>query len=1128
MSWAPNRPIMMGTVCETCGNVGYEHLLLSCDDCKCATHQYCLAEVLFDGSSLERWFCNQCPRKRGEVTYEESLHKASNHADSGSAACQASTTSVESTMEARPYRNHKNKSKRSHMRPIGNKTNRRDCNGPNISCASEKALHSCEVISMEISKASKDENQQVDDEHSVHPINSDRGANCLPARINKSNPQKPLEEFEHPGAAEQLNPPKDSNCISSGNLEIEYPKGCRLTPVLAAENQNEPSMLLDQADSSSLSETTLKQKDFREASDTAVELSGTVQNRVKDNPRKRRQLILLDDDDDGEEAADVQSEDFNHRADSSSLSETTLKQKVLPEASDTAVGLSGTVQNCVNDNPRKRRQLILLDDGDDGEEAADVQSEDFNHRADSSSLSETTLKQNILLETSGTAVELSGTVQNCVKDNSRKRRQLILLDDDDDGEEAADVQSEDFNHRADSSSLSETTLKQNVLLEASGTAVELSGTVQNCVKDNPRKRRQLILLDDDDDGEVAADVQSGDFNHRADSSSLSETTLKQNVLLEASDTAVELPDTVRNCSEENSRKRRQLILLDDDDDGEEAADVQSGDFNHRADSSSLSETTLKQNVLLEASDTAVELPDTVRNCSEENSRKRGQLILLDDDDDGEEAADVQSEDFNHRSLECDGSLSKHRIDTEDCVEETVHTGELNGRNLSAVQLDILIPGSSEITQPVEKQRRYTLANEDDEDGEVIIGTSNALNDVSKLTSETLVAKGHGLQSRIKLDSESANQQRRMLSQPIDEPIWSGILKINNKVFVSLVAHMSSKACRLVWELSTSLQPVVEVIKLPQLEAWPKSWKVSGPTDGDIALYFFPPTMSPSKKSDVLVEEIIDSGAAIKAVGGVAELLIFPSTILPEQYHVCQGKHYLWGVFKRREDESNKDNLVEEQDASARAKEGEIQEHHFMDQQHAVQCESPDQHAVHVENQLLAEHNCEAQDGQLHVPEELDHQEDEQSFTRPSADLGPDATTAKSIDSAGAVPPTAQLFGFVTARTPRAQQLIQQMVSEGALLFSVAEETATVGSRVGNDTGVQVHPTTYVDCPLMQERCQPIGFVPLDEDVASEACLELFPVRQEHNGWTPRVEASKEVDLDLSLSARSGAPLGSFL
>jgi hypothetical protein len=40
-----------------------------------------------------------------------------------------------------------------------------------------------------------------------------------------------------------------------------------------------------------------------------------------------------------------------------------------------------------------------------------------------------------------------------------------------------------------------------------------------------------------------------------------------------------------------------------------------------------------------------------------------------------------------------------------------------------------------------------------------------------------------------------------------------------------------------------------------------------------------------------VEEIIDSGAAIKAVVGAAELLIFPSKILPEQYHgTCPIAH----------------------------------------------------------------------------------------------------------------------------------------------------------------------------------------------------------------------------------------------
>lgn len=61
------------------------------------------------------------------------------------------------------------------------------------------------------------------------------------------------------------------------------------------------------------------------------------------------------------------------------------------------------------------------------------------------------------------------------------------------------------------------------------------------------------------------------------------------------------------------------------------------------------------------------------------------------------------------------------------------------------------------------------------------------------------------------------------------------------MFVTLAAHLSTKACQRVWELSRLLQPMamVEVMKLPRLEAWPKSWKTSGPTDDSIGLFFFP-------------------------------------------------------------------------------------------------------------------------------------------------------------------------------------------------------------------------------------------------------------------------------------------------
>lgn len=201
-------------------------------------------------------------------------------------------------------------------------------------------------------------------------------------------------------------------------------------------------------------------------------------------------------------------------------------------------------------------------------------------------------------------------------------------------------------------------------------------------------------------------------------------------------------------------------------------------------SSSSSETSLKANIVLKASAIEVELSDTVQNFVKDNPRKRRRLILLDDDDDDvEEAADVQPEDSNPRSLEFDGSMKKNRIDTEDYVE-AVQIGDLNGRPVKkqkcaqdgehAVQLDILIPHSPEITCPVKKRRRYIEANEDEEDGEIITGVKNAkcaLNDVAKLTSQTVVAKDHLLQSRTAFDSESANQQCYIYSQPIDEPVW---------------------------------------------------------------------------------------------------------------------------------------------------------------------------------------------------------------------------------------------------------------------------------------------------------------------------------------------------------------------
>ena len=126
----------------------------------------------------------------------------------------------------------------------------------------------------------------------------------------------------------------------------------------------------------------------------------------------------------------------------------------------------------------------------------------------------------------------------------------------------------------------------------------------------------------------------------------------------------------------------------------------------------------------------------------------------------------------------------------------------------------------------------------------------------------------------------------------------------------LDAHLSTKACQRVRDLSTSLQPVVEVNKLPRSQAWPKSWKSFGPTDDNIGLFFFPHSLRcvcvsyfllfsclmwfdlliflsyprQNEVSNRLVNNLINSDGALKVTVGIAELLIFPSSLLPEQYH----------------------------------------------------------------------------------------------------------------------------------------------------------------------------------------------------------------------------------------------------
>ncbi|KAF5179462.1 RING/FYVE/PHD zinc finger protein [Thalictrum thalictroides] len=139
------------------------------------------------------------------------------------------------------------------------------------------------------------------------------------------------------------------------------------------------------------------------------------------------------------------------------------------------------------------------------------------------------------------------------------------------------------------------------------------------------------------------------------------------------------------------------------------------------------------------------------------------------------------------------------------------------------------------------------------------------------------------------------------AQPIIDPAWRGCFEISGRKFGGLVAHLSNKVCLKVVE-AAGLMPTALCIKMmPRVAAWPKSFIQSAPNDASIGLYFFPGSESVVKPFDELTLEIIRRDSVLKVLFENAELLIFPSNHLPPPYWRFDGKYYLWGVFRGRQE-----------------------------------------------------------------------------------------------------------------------------------------------------------------------------------------------------------------------------------
>ncbi|CAN6325898.1 unnamed protein product [Urochloa humidicola] len=338
-------------------------------------------------------------------------------------------------------------------------------------------------------------------------------------------------------------------------------------------------------------------------------------------------------------------------------------------------------------------------------------------------------------------------------------------------------------------------------------------------------------------------------------------------------------------------------------------------------------------------------------------------------------------------------------------------------------------------------------------------------------------------AQVAISMHCVERQCYCCSKPIDKPKLSVLFKIDGKEYISLAGHLSTKSCEKVWKLSLSLPMVVEVTKVPRLAAWPKMWKASKPTGDSIGLYFFPHELSHDEELDRLIKEVMNEDLALCAVIDEAEMMIFPSVLLPERHQTFQAKHYLWAAFKAKQDQCNV-SLEQEEDK---------EKQHVSSQLDEVQCEESDQEMILMngakpsENLQLptksiqeVETCCVQGSTNMH----LEHEAPEESRPRDSlhqavctsastavatdAATSPSEATSSATNTAScptnhgptnpsmeALPGSSNVFGIIVRQTPdldqKVEQFIQEMKRDGVLVAVMQGEAIGAGQWPSNIT-----------------------------------------------------------------------------
>ncbi|OAE19365.1 hypothetical protein AXG93_3536s1040 [Marchantia polymorpha subsp. ruderalis] len=142
--------------------------------------------------------------------------------------------------------------------------------------------------------------------------------------------------------------------------------------------------------------------------------------------------------------------------------------------------------------------------------------------------------------------------------------------------------------------------------------------------------------------------------------------------------------------------------------------------------------------------------------------------------------------------------------------------------------------------------------------------------------------------------------------PETQCLWSGGFEVVSDTspafYGGLEGFSSSFAAPKVRALTKLLPPILQLEEVRRMlngDAWPKQFQLKPPTDKEIALYFFPGGESSDKPYWSLVEHMMTNDLVLMGQVDRAEILIFPSHLLPADYHRWKNKPFLWGVYRAK-------------------------------------------------------------------------------------------------------------------------------------------------------------------------------------------------------------------------------------